>query len=148
MAAIDNSMIANILGALVPSGAAGIPGTFTPFAASAVKLRLSSAASTASAAGTEITTQTSGYTAGTGWNALGVCTGTGTPIVYGVPLTTQSFVSSGSPTSVYSFDLESSASVRGFWGPFNGAPVAVASGNTFQVVGGAAAAAGIQISLT
>jgi hypothetical protein len=68
--------------------------------------------------------------------------------VIGVPFTTQSFVSNGAPTNVYSFELQSSASVRGFWGPFNGAPVAVANGNTFQVTGGAAGAAGIQISLT
>jgi hypothetical protein len=140
-------MIANILGATVPSGAAGIPGTFTVLAASAMKIRLSSTASTAAAAGTELTTQSSGYTAGTGWASLGVCTGTGTPIVYGVPFTTQSFVSNGSPTAVQSFDLESSAGVRAWFGPFNGAPVNVNSGNTFQVVGGAAAAAGIQISL-
>ena len=144
---LDNTMIANILGALTPTGAAGIPGAFTPFAASALKLRLNSTASTAAAAGTDIGTQTSGYTAG-GWTSLGVCTGTGTPTVIGVPFTTQSFVASGSPTAVSSFDLTSSAGVRGYWGPFNGAPVNVASGNTFQVVGGAAAAAGIQISLT
>jgi hypothetical protein len=148
MPAIDNTQIANILGALTPTGTGGIPGSFTAFAASAMKIRLSSTASTASAAGTELSTQTSGYTNGTGWNSLGVCTGTGTPTVIGVPFTTQSFVSNGSPTAVQSFDLESSAGVRGFWGPFNGAPVNVASGNVFQVTGGAAAAAGIQISLT
>jgi hypothetical protein len=65
-----------------------------------------------------------------------------------VPFITQSFVSSGAPTAVVSFDLTSSAAVRGFWGPFNGQPVNVASGNTFQITGGSGAAAGIQISLT
>jgi hypothetical protein len=65
-----------------------------------------------------------------------------------VPFTTMSFVSNGSPTNVYSFDLQGNGGQRGFWGPFNGAPVAVSSGNTFQVVGGSGAAAGIQISLT
>ena len=61
---------------------------------------------------------------------------------------TQSFVSNGSPTAVVSFDLTGSAGQRGFWGPFNAQPVNVGSGNTFQVVGGSGAAAGIQISLT
>jgi hypothetical protein len=147
MAAIDNSQIANILGALTPSGTGGIPGAFTAMVATAMKLRLNSTASTGAAAGTDIGTQTSGYTAG-GWTSLGVCTTSGTPVVYGVPNTTQSFVSSGSPTNVNSFDLTSTAGVRGFWGQFNGFPVAVASGNTFQVVGAAGAGAGIQISLT
>ena len=144
---LDNTMIANILGALTPTGAAGIPGAFTPFAASALKLRLNSTLSTASAAGTDIGTQTSGYTAG-GWTSLGVCTGAGTPTVIGVPFAAQSFVASGAPTAVVSFDLTSSAAVRGYWGPFNGQPVNVASGNTFSVANGAAGSAGIQISLT
>jgi hypothetical protein len=65
-----------------------------------------------------------------------------------VPFTTQSFVSSGSPTAVVSFDLTGNGGQRGFWGPFNAQPVNVGSGNTFQVVGGSGAAAGIQISLT
>ena len=152
MAAIDNTLIGLILNALTPTGAAGIPGTAlgTPVGTAAMRIRLNSTLSTGAAAGTEIATQTSGYTTAIsgGWSPLGVCTGTGTPTVIGVPFTTQSFVSNGSPTAVVSFDLQGSAGQRSFWGPFNGQPVNVASGNTFQVVGGAAAAAGIQISLT
>lgn len=74
-------------------------------------------------------------------------TSTGTPIVVGVPFTTQSATAT-SAWSIVSFDLTGSAAQRGFWGPFNAQPVGVGIGNTFQVVGGAAAAAGIQISLT
>ena len=65
MAALDNTQISNIENALTPTGAHGIPGTtFTAFAAaSAMRIwQLNSTASTASAAGTEIATQTSGYT--------------------------------------------------------------------------------------
>jgi hypothetical protein len=47
-----------------------------------------------------------------------------------------------------SLDLQGSAGQRCFFGNFNGQPIAVASGNTFQVTGGSGAAAGIQISLT
>ena len=148
MAALDNTQISNILNALTPTGAAGIPGTFTAFAASAMRIRLNSTASTASAAGTEIATQTSGYTNGTGWNSLGASTASSAGSAVGVPLTTQSFVSNGSPTAVVSLDLTSSAGVRGFFGNFNGQPINIASGNTFQVTGGSGAAAGIQISLT
>ena len=64
MAAIDQTMVSLILNALTPTGTAGIPGTAlgTPLGASAMRIRLNSTASTASAAGTEIPTQTSGYT--------------------------------------------------------------------------------------
>jgi hypothetical protein len=151
MAAIDNTMISNILGATTPTGAAGIPGSFTALAASAMRIRINSTASTGAAAGTEIPTQTSGYTNGTGWNALGQSATSGTPVVVGVPLTTQSLVSIGGVVAspgIVSFDLTSSAGVRAWWGLFNGQPIAVASGNTFQVTGGSGAAAGIQISLT
>lgn len=150
MAAIDQALVSILLNGLTPTGAAGIPGTAigTPVGTSAMRIRLNSTLSTAAAAGTEIATQTSGYTAGTGWNALGASTASSSGSAVGVPLTTQSFVSNGSPTNIVSLDLTGSAGQRGFWGPFNGQPVAVASGNTFQVTGGSGAAAGIQISLT
>jgi hypothetical protein len=150
MAAIDQALVSILLNGLTPTGAAGIPGTAigTPVGTSAMRIRLNSTLSTASAAGTELSTQTSGYTNGTGWNALGQSTASSSGSAVGVPLTTQSFVSNGSPTAVVSFDLTGSAAQRGFWGPFNAQPVNVGSGNTFQVVGGSGAAAGIQISLT
>lgn len=151
MAAIDNTMIANILGATTPTGAAGVPGAFTVLAASAMRIRINSTASTGTAAGTEIPTQTSGYTNGTGWNSLGQSTTSGTPAVVGVPLTTQSLVSIGGVVAspgIVSFDLTSSAGVRAWFGNFNAQPILVGAGNTFQVTGGSGAAAGIQISLT
>ena len=150
MAAIDQALVSILLNGLLPTGAAGIPGTAigTPVGTSAMRIRLNSTLSTAAAAGTEITTQTSGYTAGTGWNALGQSTTSSSGSAVGVPLTTQSFVSNGSPTAVLSLDITGSAGQRSFWGPFNGQPINVASGNTFQVTGGSGAAAGIQVSLT
>ena len=150
MAAIDQALVSILLNGLTPTGAAGIPGTAigTPVGTSAMRIRLNSTLSTAAAAGTELSTQTSGYTNGTGWSSLGQSTASSSGSAVGVPLTTQSFVSNGSPTAVVSFDLTGSAAQRGFWGPFNAQPVNVGSGNTFQVVGGSGAAAGIQISLT
>lgn len=151
MAAIDNTMISNILNATTPTGAAGIPGSFTALAASAMRIRINSTASTASAAGTEIPTQTSGYTNGTGWNSLGASTASSAGSAVGVPLTTQSLVSVGGVVAspgIVGLDLTSSAGVRAWFGSFNGQPIAIASGNTFQVTGGSGAAAGIQISLT
>jgi hypothetical protein len=153
MAAIDNTMISLILNALTPTGAAGIPGTAlgTPLGAGNIRIRINSTASTASAAGTEIPTQTSGYTNGTGWNALGASTTSSAGSAVGVPLTTQSLVSAGGVVAspgIVSLDITSSTGTRCWFGNFNGQPIAVASGNTFQVTGGSGAAAGIQVSLT
>jgi len=152
MAAIDQTLVSLILNALTPTGAAGVPGTAlgTPLGAAAMRIRLNSTLSTASAAGTELPTQTSGYTTAVsgGWLMANASAVSSAGSAVGVPAVTQSFVSNGSPTNVVSFDLQSNTGVRSWWGPFNGQPVAVASGNTFQVVGGSGAAAGIQISLT
>jgi hypothetical protein len=149
MAAIDQALVSILLNGLTPTGTAGIPGTAigTPVGTTAMKIRLNSTLSTASAAGTDIGTQTSGYSAG-GWLLANASTVSSAGSAVGVPAVSQSFVSSGSPTAVVSFDLTGNGAQRGFWGPFNGQPVNVASGNTFQVTGGSGAAAGIQISLT
>ena len=153
MAAIDQALVSLILNALLPTGAAGIPGTAlgTPVGTSAMRIRLNSTASTASAAGTEIPTQTSGYTNGTGWSSLGQSSASSAGSAVGVPLTTQSLVSIGGVVAspgIVSLDITGSAGQRAFFGNFNGQPIAVASGNTFQVTGGSGAAAGIQVSLT
>jgi hypothetical protein len=153
MAAIDQALVSLILNALMPTGAAGIPGTAlgTPVGTAAMRIRINSTASTAAAAGTEIPTQTSGYTNGTGWSSLGASTTSSSGSAVGVPLTTQSLVSVGGVVAspgIVSLDITGSAGQRSFFGNFNGQPIAVASGNTFQVTGGSGAAAGIQVSLT
>jgi hypothetical protein len=155
MAAIDQALVSILLNGLTPTGAAGIPGTAigTPLGTSAMRIRLNSTASSPSAAGTEIPTQTSGYTTAIngGWTGLGASTVSSAGSAVGVPLTTQSLVSIGGVVAspgIVSLDLQGSAGQRGFYGNFNGQPIPVASGNTFQVTGGSGAAAGIQISLT
>jgi hypothetical protein len=153
MAAIDQALVSILLNGLMPTGAAGIPGTAigTPVGTSAMRIRINSTASSASAAGTEIPTQTSGYTNGTGWSSLGQSTASSSGSAVGVPLTTQSLVSIGGVVAspgIVSLDITGSAGQRSFFGNFNGQPIAVASGNTFQVTGGSGAAAGIQVSLT
>jgi len=153
MAAIDQALVSILLNGLMPTGAAGIPGTAigTPVGTAAMRIRINSTASTAAAAGTEIPTQTSGYTNGTGWSSLGQSSASSSGSAVGVPLTTQSLVSIGGVVAspgIVSLDITGSAGQRSFFGNFNGQPIAVASGNTFQVTGGSGAAAGIQVSLT
>ncbi len=155
MPAIDNTMIGLILNALTPTGTGGIPGTAlgTPLGSLAMRIRLNTTASSGAAAGTEIPTQTSGYTTATGggWLMTTASTTSGTPIAVGVPATTMSFVSAGgvvASTGIVSFDLQGNSGTRAWYGLFNAEPIQVGSGNTFQVTGGSGASAGIQISLT
>src|SRR5712691_6269032 len=145
MAAIDQALVSLILNALLPTGAAGIPGTAlgTPLGTAAMKIRLNSTASTAAAAGTDIGTQTSGYTAG-GWVLASASAVSSAGSAVGVPAVTQSFVASGTPTVVVSLDITGNSGTRAWFALFNGQPINVASGNTFQVAGGSGAAAGIQ----
>lgn len=142
MAAIDNTQISNILNATTPTGAAGVPGTFTALNAAAMKVRLNSAASTASAAGTELTG--TGYTAGgTAVPAQSTASSAGSAVT--LPATSAlSWVNgSGGTWSIVSMDLTSGAGVRAWFGNFTGQPISVANGNTFQI-----AVAGVSVSLT
>jgi hypothetical protein len=147
MAAIDQTLVSILLNGLTPTGTAGIPGTAigTPVGTLAMKLRLNSTASSASAFGTEIVNGT-GYAAG-GFTSLGASTASSAGSAVGVPLTTQSATAT-SAWSIVSFDLTGNAAQRSFFGLFNAQPILVGIGNTFQITGGSGAAAGIQISLT
>jgi len=143
MAAIADTMVSKILNQTTPTGAAGIPGSFgTALSASAMKVRLNSGLSTASAAGTELTG--TGYTAG--GTALGTAS-TASSAGSAVTLPAGSALSwvngSGGSWSIASMDLTDNAGVRCWFGPFTGQPVLVANGNTFQL-----AVAGCSISLT
>lgn len=143
MAAIDAAMVSKLLNATSPTGTAGIPGTYTALSATAMKVRLNSTLSTASAAGTEITTG-GGYT--TGGQALAnasTASSAGSNVTLPATAALSWTNSSGSAWSIVSFDLTDGAGVRTWWGPFNGQPISVASGNTFQIAVG-----GITLSLT
>src|SRR5262252_9469635 len=63
MAAIDQTLVSNILNATLPTGASGVPGSFTAIGGTTMKVRLNSTASTAASAGTEIASG-GGYTTG------------------------------------------------------------------------------------
>ena len=141
-----SALRAAVINATAPTGAtAGAAGTQSlGFSTSAaMKCRLNSTASTATAAGTELTG--SGYTAG-GQAFTESQTAISSPTnSISLPKTTAlSWTNgSGSAWSIQSLDIVDSAAVRAWWGDFTGAPVSVANGNTFQV-----AASGITITLT
>ena len=141
-----SALRAAVINATAPTGAtAGAAGTqalgFSTSAA--MKVRLNSTASTATAAGTELTG--TGYTAGGQAFTESQTAITSPTNSITLPKTTVlSWTnSSGSAWSIQSLDIVDSAALRTWWGDFTGAPVSVANGNTFQV-----AVNGISITLT
>jgi hypothetical protein len=141
-----SALRAAVINATAPTGAtAGAAGTqalgFSTSAA--MKVRLNSTSSTATAAGTELTG--TGYTAGGQAFTESQTAITSPTNSITLPKTTVlSWTnSSGSAWSIQSLDIVDSTALRTWWGDFTGAPVSVANGNTFQV-----AVNGISITLT
>ena len=125
MAAIDAAMVSKILNATT---------SITAFSTltTAMKVRLASTASTASAPGTEITG--TGYTAGGA--VIAFTTSSAGSAVTGPTGSAINWTNgSGSPWSMQSLDITDSAGtpIRTWFGNFTGAPVAVAAGNVFQL---------------
>lgn len=142
-----SALRAAVINATTPTGGtAGAAGTQSlGFATgAAMKVRLNSTSSTATAAGTELGAG-GGYTTG-GQAFTESQTAIASPTnTISLPKTTAlSWTnSSGGSWSIQSLDITDSAGVRAWWGDFTGAPVSVAIGNTFQI-----AASGITVTLT
>lgn len=145
MAAIDQSLVSNILNATTPTATGAKPTAFTALSsAGGFKLKLTSTASTASASGTEITG--TGYTAGgTALGTASTASSAGSSVT--IPSAGNGAVSwtngSGGNWSIVSLELTDNAGTRAWFGNFNGQPVVVANGNTFQI-----AVAGVTVALT
>jgi hypothetical protein len=133
MAAIDNTMISNILNATTPTGASGAPGTFSALGGTAMKVRLNSTASTASSAGTEIASGGGYTTGGTVVPAASTASLAGSAVTLPASSALSWTNSSGGAWSIVSLDLTSSAGTRTWFGNFTGQPISVANGNTFQL---------------
>jgi hypothetical protein len=136
MAGIPNGQISILLNSTTPTGTSGAPGTYTALAAGAMKVRLNSTSSTASAAGTQLTG--TGYTAGgTAVPAASTASSGGSSVTLPASSALSWTNGSGGAWSIVSFDLTDSAATRAWFGDFNGQPISVANGNTFQIaVGG------------
>lgn len=136
MAGMSNALIDKLVNATTPTGTGGIPGTFAAYGGSAMKVKLTSTASSAASSGTELTG--TGYTAGgASLSSASTASASGS----GVTLPAGSVLSwtngSGGTWSIVSFELTDSAGARTWFGNFNGQPISVANGNTFQIaVGG------------
>jgi hypothetical protein len=111
MSGIPQSMASNVLNATTPTGTSGAPGTFTAFAGSAMKVRLNSTSSTASAQGTQLTG--TGYTAGgTAVPAASTASSAGSNVTLPASSALSWTNGSGGAWSIVSFDLTDSAAAR------------------------------------
>ena len=142
--AIDAAKSTLILNALLPVGAAGIPGTqLTALPATAMKLRLNSTLSTGASAGTEIANGNGYTTNGIAGNTQSTASSAGSNVT--LPHTTSPFswtCSLGGGWTIVSLDFTDGSQGRVWYGPWNGQPISVANGNTFAVAADAITAGG------
>jgi hypothetical protein len=141
--AIDQTRSSGMLNANLPTGVAGVPGTtLAALNAGAMKLKLTSVASTGAASGTEITG--SGYTAGgTAFATQSTASSAGSNVTMPGAAGTISWTNaSGGNWSIVSLEITDAAPIRVWYGNWNGQPVVVANGNTFSVAAGAITAGG------
>lgn len=130
---LDAAMVSKILNALLPTGASGVPGSMiTALGAGAMKLKLTSTASTAAASGTELTG--TGYVAGgTALSNASTASVAGSSVTLPHGNTVQWTNGSGGSWSIVSLEVTDSAGLRVWFGTFTGATVSVLNGNTFQL---------------
>jgi hypothetical protein len=131
-----------MLNANLPTGTAGIPGTqLAALNSGAMKLKLTSTASTGSASGTEITG--SGYTAGgTAFGTASTASSSGSNVTLPAGSAISWTNGSGGSWSIVSLEITDAAPIRVWYGNWNGQPISVANGNTFQVAVAAISAGG------
>lgn len=140
--AIDAARSTLMLNANLPVGTSGAPGTqLTALNAGVMKLKLTSTASTGSASGTEITG--TGYTAGgTAMPGASTASSAGSSVTLPHTAAISWTNGSGGAWSIVSLELTDAAPIRVWYGNWNGQPISVANGNTFQVAADAVSAGG------
>jgi hypothetical protein len=141
--AIDQTRSSAMLNANLPVGTAGVPGTqLAALNAGAMKLKLTSTASSGSASGTELTG--TGYTAGgTAFSTQSTASSSGSNVTMPGASGTISWTNgSGGSWSIVSLEITDAAPIRVWYGNWNGQPISVANGNTFQVASNAISAGG------
>jgi hypothetical protein len=134
----DQATVSNVLNATLPTATGGKPTAWTAYStAGAMNIRLDSTLATASAMGTQLSG--TGYT--TGGAALGASSPSSAGSAVTLPAATTSWTNgSGSAWTIDSLDITDNAGTRSWWGPWNGEPISVANGNTFQVAANAVSA--------
>lgn len=137
MSAIDQAIVSKILNST--TSATAFATLTAPF-----KVRLNSTASTPAASGTELPNG-SGYVTGgqTSTAPFATVSAAGSAVTLPATAALSWTNASGSPWSIVSLDLVSADPTRTWFGLFNGQPLSIAIGNTFQI-----AINGVSIALT
>jgi len=144
MGAFSATYAQQVLNCLLPTGTGGVPGTWTALTAGVMYVRLNSTLSTISAEGTQLPNGngyvTNGLSLGT--TPISVAAVNGSLYQCTLPYTALSWTA-GTAWTIESMDITDSTPHWIWFGPFNGQPIGVASGNTFQI---AANAVTVQLS--
>lgn len=131
--AVDQARSSLMLNANLPVGTGGIPGTqLTALNTSAMYLKLTSTASSGSASGTELATTGGGYSTN-GLPFSNQCTASSAGSNVTMPATAAMSWTMSFAASIVSLEITDHVQVRGFYGNWNGQPIAVANGNSFSV---------------
>jgi hypothetical protein len=140
--AMDQARSSLILNANLPVGTAGIPGTqLTALNSGAMKLKLTSSASTGASSGTEITG--SGYTAnGIAFTTASSTSTSGSTVSMPAGTSPFSWTNGGTAWSIVSLELTDAAPSRVWFANWTGQPIGVATSNTFAVAATAIVAQG------
>jgi hypothetical protein len=139
--AIDAAMSSKMLNMLLPTGVAGIPAVWSALGTGAMKLLLYSTAGSTASSGTELTG--TGYTTGgTAFSTQSTASSAGSNVTCPATTAISWTNGSGGAWSIASLEIKDSAALRIWWGLWNGQPIAVANGNTFQVAAAAITAGG------
>lgn len=131
---VANGIASKVLNQLTPTGTSGAPGSFgTALGGSAMKVRLHSTTSSASAAGTEIASGGGYTTGGTAVPAASSTSSGGSTVTAPASSALTWTNSSGSSWTIASVEVTDSAGTRVWWGAPTGAPITIANGNTFRL---------------
>jgi len=140
--AVDAARSSAMLNANLPVGSAGVPGTaLAAMNAGAMYLKLTSTASTGASSGTELANTGGGYTTN-GLAFSNQCTAFSAGSNVTMPATAAMSWTMTFAASIVSLEITDHVQLRGFFGNWNGQPIAVANGNTFQVAIAAISAGG------
>jgi hypothetical protein len=134
MSALAGTLASDIMNATLPCGTSGAPSTafWTAggLASGGMKIRLTSTASSESAAGT--TLSGSGY-ADYAMTTSSTASSAGSSVTLPAVSGGTSWTNGGSAWTIYSCEIQDNANTRAWYGNWNGAPISIAGGNTFAV---------------
>jgi hypothetical protein len=152
MAAINTTIVSMVLNATLPVATAAKPSpasstTLGLSTTAAMQINLTSNTN-ATGAGTEITNANGYTTHGKAFTSItGVTSSSGGSAVTTLPGTGDSatflWLASGAGLTIFGLNIIDSSFVQAWFGNFNGAPITVAAGNSFQIATNA-----LNISLT